>query len=146
MAQENHYELALGTDGRYGLGQWDIWQAVYGPEGANGYPAPIWNKRTGVIDHGVAQAWQPKDIRSYLQERWQTLGPKLRSKLHVYIGTADTYFLNGAVRLLQRFLDRATHPSALADIRYGQGAPHCWSPFSDEELLTRIGHALSRDN
>jgi hypothetical protein len=144
MAQENHFELALGTNGRSGVGQWDIWQAVFGPEGANGYPASIWNKRTGSIDHTVARAWQPKDIRRYLQENWQTLGPELRAKLHIYIGKADTYFLNRAVRLLQGFLDRVTHPTALADIRYGQGAPHCWSPFSDEGLLTTIGHALTR--
>ena len=54
MVQENHWELALGTQGRSGLGQWDIWQAVYGPEGADGYSAPIWDKVTGVIDH----AWR----------------------------------------------------------------------------------------
>ncbi len=53
MADENHMELALGTRGRSG-GQWDIWQAVFGPVGADGYPKPIWNKRTGAIDRDVA--------------------------------------------------------------------------------------------
>ena len=52
MEQENHFELALGTRGRSQLGQWDIWQAVFGPQGADGYPAPIWDKQTGEIDHG----------------------------------------------------------------------------------------------
>ena len=33
----NAYELALGTHGRSGE-QWDIWQAVYGPVGEDGYP------------------------------------------------------------------------------------------------------------
>ena len=45
----NHMELALGTKSRSG-GQFDIWEAVYSPVGADGYPKPIWNKLTGEID------------------------------------------------------------------------------------------------
>ena len=36
--ENNAYELALGDHGRSGE-QFDIWQAVYGPVGADGYPA-----------------------------------------------------------------------------------------------------------
>ena len=42
----NQYELALGDTGRSGE-QFDIWQAVYGPVGDNGYPQPIFDKTTG---------------------------------------------------------------------------------------------------
>jgi hypothetical protein len=42
----NQYELALGDHSRSGE-QYDIWQAVYGPVGADGYPAEIFNKETG---------------------------------------------------------------------------------------------------
>ncbi len=51
LEEMNRYELVLGTKGRSG-DQWDIWQAVYSPVGADGYPKPIWDKRTGVIDRG----------------------------------------------------------------------------------------------
>ena len=34
--------------------QFDIWQAVFSPVGEDGYPKPIFDKRTGVIDHEVA--------------------------------------------------------------------------------------------
>ena len=37
------YEAALGDHGRSGE-QFDIWQAVYSPVGADGYPQPIFNK------------------------------------------------------------------------------------------------------
>ena len=53
MEQENRYELVLGTHSRSGE-QWDIWQAVFGPMGEDGYPQPIWDKRTGQIDRAVA--------------------------------------------------------------------------------------------
>ena len=46
LREMNHKELVLGTNSRSG-DQWDIWQAVYGPVGADGYPKPIWDKMTG---------------------------------------------------------------------------------------------------
>jgi len=76
MEQENHWELALGTNGRSQLGQWDVWQAVYGPQGADGYPAPIWDKVTGAVDHAIAKQWHPMDIRWYLNKHWSSLGPR----------------------------------------------------------------------
>jgi hypothetical protein len=44
------YEAALGDRGRSGE-QFDIWQAVYSPTAEDGYPQPIFDKRTGAIDH-----------------------------------------------------------------------------------------------
>jgi hypothetical protein len=64
----NAYELALGTHGRSGE-QWDIWQAVYSPVGADGYPQPIFNKETGDIDRQVAEYWHEHyDLRAILEQ------------------------------------------------------------------------------
>ncbi len=49
-------ELAQGDHSRSG-GQYDIWQAVFGPVGADGYPKPIFDKVTGDIDPTVAAYW-----------------------------------------------------------------------------------------
>jgi len=35
------------------------------------------------------------DLSHILQRDWATLGPKLRGKIHLYVGSTDTYFLNG---------------------------------------------------
>src|SRR4029078_6171479 len=53
----NQYELALGSHARSGE-QFDIWQAVYGPVGDDGYPKQIFNKETGEIDRRVAAYWK----------------------------------------------------------------------------------------
>ena len=45
----NYMELAQGDHSRSG-GQYDIWQAVFSPVGADGYPKPIFDKVTGAID------------------------------------------------------------------------------------------------
>ncbi|HZD06147.1 MAG TPA: hypothetical protein VE173_14645, partial [Longimicrobiales bacterium] len=68
MADENHMELVLGTRGRSG-GQWDIWQAVFGPRGDDGYPAPIWDKVTGRIDPEVAAYWREHYDLTHILER-----------------------------------------------------------------------------
>src|SRR6185437_12291354 len=56
MNPPNNPEPVLAPPGR-SADQWDIWQAVFGPVGADGYPAQIWDPLTGAIDHSVAQYW-----------------------------------------------------------------------------------------
>ena len=142
MEQENHWELALGTNGRSQLGQWDVWQAVYGPQGADGYPAPIWDKVTGAIDHAVAKRWHPMDIRWYLNKHWSSLGPKLAGKIKVWVGDDDTFFLNDAVELLQDFLGGVRNPTARAEFHYGKNKPHCFGPYG-AKLVRMMANAMA---
>ena len=123
----NQYELALGSHARSGE-QFDIWQAVYGPVGIDGYPQPIFDKETGEIDHKVAAYWKEHyDLTAILQRDWAALGPKLQGKLNIYVGTFDTYFLNDAVYLLEDFLKTAKNPPYSGEVQYGDRAEHCWN-------------------
>lgn len=123
----NHMELALGTNSRSG-GQWDIWQAVYSPVGKDGYPKPIWDKATGVIDHSVAEYWREHyDLGHILKRDWKTLGPKLEGKLHIYVGEADNYYLNNAVYLVEDFLKTTSNPAYGGEVDYEPRAEHCWN-------------------
>ena len=123
----NQYELALGSHGRSGE-QFDIWQAVYGPVGKDGYPQPIFNKETGEIDAAVAGYWREHfDLSALLQKNWATLGPKLAGKIHVYVGSADTYFLNDAVYYLEEVLKAEKNPPYGGEVKYGERAEHCWN-------------------
>ena len=126
LEQSNHRELALGTRSRSG-DQWDVWQSVYSPVGADGYPQPIWDKLTGSIDRRVAEHWREHyDLSHILRRDWATLGPKLRGKLRIYVGDMDNYYLNNAVYLVEEFL-RSASPPAEAVIDYGDRAEHCWN-------------------
>ena len=123
----NGYELALGDHGRSGE-QFDIWQAVYGPVGEDGYPAQIFNKQTGEIDHSVANYWrQHYDLEAILERDWAKLGPELAGKIHIYVGSDDTYFLNDAVYRMQDFLDTTKNPPYGGEVTYGPRAEHCWN-------------------
>ncbi len=125
------YEQALGDRHRSGR-QWAIWEAVYSPIGDDGYPRPIWNWRTGEIDHEVAEQWRRYDLRHYLENNWSWIGPKLEGKLHIYTGDMDTYYLNNAVVLLEDFLESTTEPYYDGVVVYGDREPHCWGPSHTE--------------
>ncbi len=139
MKDENHYELAVGDHSRSG-GQWDIWEAAWGPIAADGYPQRIWDKRSGAIDHQVAEYWkQHFDLRYLLEKNWTTLGPLVTDKLHIYVGDADTYNLNMGVRAMDALLQTAKNPSFQGAITYQPMAPHCWGPPAEALYGTMTG-------
>ncbi len=75
--ERNRFELVNGTHGRSGE-QLDIWSAVFGPLGEDGYFDPLFDKRTGAINPRVTQYWKEHyDLRNFLEKNWSTLGPKL---------------------------------------------------------------------
>ena len=128
LEEMNRRELVLGTKSRSG-DQWDIWQAVYSPVGADGYPKPIWDKRTGVIDKSVAEYWREHyDLSHILRRDWEKgLGRKLEGKIHIYVGDMDNYYLNNAVYLVEEFLERTKDPYYAGEVDYGDRAEHCWN-------------------
>lgn len=95
----DHMEEILG----YG-GQLHSFEAVFSPRDADGRPVRIWDRATGRIDTNAAKAWEKYDIRLILETRWPELAPKLAGKLHVIQGELDTFYLDGATRLLKESL------------------------------------------
>ena len=127
VREMNYRELALGTKTRSGQ-QWDIWEAVYSPQGEDGYPKRLWDKVTGEIDHSVAEYWKENyDLRHILQRDWTKLGPKLQGKIHIYCGDMDNYYLNNAVYLTEQFLKNTNNPFYAGEVDYGDRAEHCWN-------------------
>jgi len=157
MEEANRYERVLGSRGRSGE-QFDAWQAVWSPVGEDGYPRPIFDKATGAIDPRVAAAWRERyDLVHLLERDWRTLGPRLQGKLHIKVGGEDTYYLDRAVRLLDRFLESTREPGHgpwfAGDVEFGPGQPHCWTgdpflpntlsaPAIERRLLPRIAAQL----
>jgi hypothetical protein len=122
-----YMELALGDRGRSG-GQDDIWQAVFGPRGADGYPQRVYDKVTGDIDPKIAAYWRDHyDLTHIIQRDWSKLGPDLAGKIHIYVGSADTYYLNDAVYYAQSTLEALRDPPYGGEVAYGDRAEHCWN-------------------
>jgi hypothetical protein len=134
MKQQLNYERARGDRGRSGE-QWDVWQAVYGPLGDDGYFKPLFDPQTGAIDKEVAAYWRDHmDLTQYLKTHWAEVGPKLVDKIHIWVGDMDTYYLNDAVHLLEDFLSTTANPRYAGTIVYAPRKPHCWAgplPIAD---------------
>ena len=145
MEDFSRQEYVLGTHGRSG-GQMDAFHATFGPMGADGYPAPLWDPLTGKIDQEVAQYWRERyDLTAHMQRDWERIGPKLTGKLHVLMGTKDTFFLDAATRRMEEFLESTKMPMKGpyygGTFVYGEGKPHCWAgDIPEGQTLT--GHYL----
>jgi hypothetical protein len=85
-------------------GQLASFEAVFSPRGPDGKPRQLWHRTSGDIDPEVARSWEKYDIRKALEKEWPTLGPRLAGKLHIYMGEEDTFYLEGATRLLKETL------------------------------------------
>ena len=132
----NYRELALGDKSRSGQ-QWDIWEATFSPQGADGYPVRLWDKLTGEINPEVAEYWKENyDLRYIMERDWDTLGEKLKGKVRIYCGDMDNYYLNNAVYLTEAFLENTTNPYYDGEVAYGDRAEHCWN--GDPELPNHI--------
>ena len=138
MRHELRMENVLGHGGSWTRsgGQWGAWNAVYGPRGADGRPVPLWDPVSGDIDTEVAAHWERYDLRLVLERAWDTLAPKLRGRLNIWVGEMDDYFLDGAVRRLDAFLQ--DRPSIEARLVYGPGRGHCWTGISPGEMLREM--------
>jgi hypothetical protein len=87
-------------------GQLHSFEAVFSPRGKDGEPRSLWDRETGKVNTQVAKTWEKYDIRLVLERNWKTLGPKIKGKLHVHMGTADTFYLEGATQLLKESLKK----------------------------------------
>ena len=101
--------------GPYG-GQMASFDWVFSPKGKDGRPEPMFDRDTGDVDPAVVAYWREHyDIAHRLQQHWPELKPELDGKIHLYVGTADTFYLDGAAHKLKAVLD-GLH--AKSDIRF----------------------------
>lgn len=145
VREYSRWEDVLGSHGR-STDQLEAWEAVYGPVGEDGYPKPLWDKRTGHIDHDVATYMRDHgfDLRYYLAQHWSTIGPQLVGKIHVDVGDMDNFYLNLAVYDLQSFLDNTSSPGALAVFRYGRPEKgHGWQHTTSANIVREMGDFIT---
>lgn len=91
--------------GAYG-GQIASFEWVFSPRGKDGAPQAMFNRDTGEVDTKVVAYWREHyDIAYRLQKDWPKLKADLDGKIHLIVGTADTFYLDGAAYKLKAVLD-----------------------------------------
>jgi hypothetical protein len=145
VRHECQLERVLGRGDRWELSgkDWCAWNATFGPRGEDGRPRPFWDGKTGKLDRSVVEHWKQYDLRMVMEKQWPTLGPKLRGKLHIWVGEADEYYLNNAVHLLDDFLKKAK-PAYEGTIVYGMGQGHSWDGLGESERVHAMAKAMAK--
>src|SRR3546814_19988751 len=101
------------------------------------HPARSADRATGTIDPAVAAYWREHyDIAHIVERDWTRLKPDLDGKIHLIVGTADTFYLDGPAHRLQAVLDR---PGAKSSFRFVPGRTHfdLYAEGEDKSALDR---------
>jgi hypothetical protein len=136
----SQYELVMGSKGRSQY-QLDGWWAIFDPAGADGYPEPMWNMQTGVIDRQVVNYARDSgyDLTDYMKTHWAQIGSDVAGKLHFIVGDMDSYYLNLAVYKAEEACKSLTGPAPQATFSYGRPMKgHGWHPMTWAELLEQM--------
>jgi Putative esterase len=87
-------------------GQIASFEWVFSPRCADGRPCPLFDRVTGDVDPVIAKYWEDHyDIAHLVQARWPEIGPDLKGKIHLIVGTWDTFHLDEPAHKLQAVLD-----------------------------------------
>jgi hypothetical protein len=91
--------------GSYG-GQIASFEWVFSPRGADGRPLEMFDRNTGDVNPAVVAYWRDHyDLAHVVQANWATRGRELKGKIHLIVGTADTFYLDGAAHKFEAVLD-----------------------------------------
>jgi hypothetical protein len=137
IAQEIGVENIIGPRNTSGQ-QWHSWMAVFGPRGADGHPADLYDPATGDLDRAVAGAFRAFDITDRLRRNPGRFGPLFRDRIRLVVGDADSYDLHLAVIRLRDTLGRVwpqvTTEMTPGSIKVVPGADHS-DVLQREEIL-----------
>ncbi len=96
--QFSRLEAVLGPWG----GQVSSFDWVFSPRSTSGAPVPMFDRATGVVDPVVVQYWHDHfDLANIVETTWAQRGPMLKGRIHLFVGTADTFYLDGAAHLFE---------------------------------------------
>lgn len=90
--------------GPYG-GQIHSFDWVFSPKGPSGAPETLFDHATGNVDPEVMAYWHEHyDLAHIVETHWAERGADWKGKIHLYVGTADTFYLDGAAHKLDAVL------------------------------------------
>jgi hypothetical protein len=96
-------EQALGPYG----GQLASFEWVFSPKSNSGAPMKMFNRVTGDIDPAVVAYWHDHyDLAHIVETNWPQLKADLKGRIHLIVGTADTFYLDGAAHQFESVLTR----------------------------------------
>jgi len=92
--------------GPYG-GQVASFDWVFSPRGPGGAPEPMFDRVTGDVYPAVVAYWRDHyDLAHIVETHWAERSADLKGRIHLIVGTADTFYLDGAAHKMEAVLSR----------------------------------------
>ena len=92
--------------GRFG-GQIASFDWVFSPKGKDGAPEQMFDHQTGAVHPEVVAYWRDHyDLSHVVETHWAERGAMLKGRIHLIVGTADTFYLDGAAHKFEAVLSR----------------------------------------
>lgn len=92
--------------GPYG-GQMSSFDWVFSPKDNDGAPEPMFDRQTGNVNPEVVSYWHEHyDLAHVTEANWAERGADLKGRIHLCVGTADTFYLDGAAHKFEAVLTR----------------------------------------
>jgi enterochelin esterase-like enzyme len=106
MATFEQFAKLEAVLGPYG-GQVSSFDWVFSPKGDGGAPVPMFDRETGVVNPLAVAYWHDHyDLAHLVETRWPTDGSIWRGRFHLLVGTADTFYLDGAAHKFEAVLSK----------------------------------------
>jgi S-formylglutathione hydrolase FrmB len=91
--------------GPYG-GQVSSFDWVFSPKGKGGQPQQMFDHLTGAVHPEVVAYWHDHyDLAHIVEANWAQRGASLKGRIHLFVGTADTFYLDGAAHKFEARLN-----------------------------------------
>ena len=104
--------------GPYG-GQISSFDWVFSPKSNSGAPAQMFDHQTGAVHPQVVAYWHDHyDLANTVETTWAQRGASLKGRIHLFVGTADTFYLDGAAHKFEarlKALDADPHFTYIPD-------------------------------
>ena len=80
---------------------------VFSPKGPSGAPEPMFDRVTGRVRPEVVAYWHDHyDLAHIVESTWAQRGDDLKGRIHVIVGTADTFYLDRSAHAFEAVLTR----------------------------------------
>ena len=115
MEEFTHIEDVLGPYG----GQISSFDWVFSPKSPSGAPTQMFDHQTGAVHPEVVAYWHDHyDLANTVETTWAQRGASLKGRIHLFVGTADTFYLDGAAHKFEarlKALDADPHFTYIPD-------------------------------
>lgn len=118
LEQFTKIEAVLGPYG----GQISSFDWVFSPRSKSGAPMPMFDRVTGDVNPYVVSYWHDHyDLAHLVEKEWPQTATLLKGRIHLFVGTADTFYLDGSAHLFDARLQKL---GADAHFTYIPGRSH----------------------